>query len=43
MNNKRKSKLLETFMEEEGEKSKIFRKFELMTKKILADEKNIFG
>jgi len=27
MNNKRKRKLVHTFMEEEGEKCKIFRKF----------------
>ena len=50
MNNKRKSKVGDTFMKEEVEeveKCKIFRKFESMTKKnrlseILADEKKIF-
>src|SRR6218665_618820 len=50
MNNKRKSKVVDTFMEEEMEKCKIFRKFESMTKKtrkrsseIFADEKKILG
>ena len=47
MNNKRKSKVVDTSMEEEMEKSKIFGKFESMTKKrsseILSDEKKIFG
>ena len=47
MNNKRQSKVADTFMEEEMEQCKIFGKFESMTKKrsseILADEKTIFG
>jgi len=33
MNNKRKNKVVDTFMEEEMKKCKIFRKFESMTKK----------
>ena len=33
MNNKRKSKAVDTFMEEEMEECKIFGKFESMTKK----------
>ena len=47
MNNKRKSKVVDTFMEEKMEKCKIFGKFESMTKKksseIWADEEKMFG
>src|SRR6218665_2945611 len=47
MNNKRKSKVVDTFMEEEMEKCKIFGKFESMADKgsseIVADEKKILG
>jgi len=51
MNNKRKSKVVDTFIEEEKEKCKIFWKFEYLSSRwlkngsseILADEKKILG